>query len=410
VSAINGNRTDPVCVLGFGRSGTSLTMRLLNLLGVALGPEEDLLLPVEADNTRGYWEPQWMVELNDEILAELDTVWWRPLAAEPGWERREAFEPLRERAGALLQEKFGAAALWGWKDPRTTLTLPFWQELVPDAKYVICLRNPADAISSMQRRLEPTLPVAAWGDLWLEHIARALRDTDGRPRLLVFYEDFFREPHRQLERIASFLGVEPPDLDDPGSSPLGEIEAGLRHHSTSVLELAGVTGISPAARTVFFALRAAHDIRARECDEDGLSMQRAQALERVAPELWSERRLLNEARTAFAQERQITAALEQERRELTGEGTRLRDECAEVKTQLGLERDRFRDELESVQAELNQAREESRATEAARSDLEARLERHGAVLRATQSSVSWRVTAPLRAAKRLARRIVTRAA
>ena len=92
-----------MCVLGFGRSGTSLTMRLLNLLGVALGPEEDLLRPVEADNTRGYWEPQWMVELNEEILAELDTVWWRPLPAEPGWERREALEPLRERAGRFCR-------------------------------------------------------------------------------------------------------------------------------------------------------------------------------------------------------------------------------------------------------------------------------------------------------------------
>jgi len=416
VSAINGKGTDPVCVLGFGRSGTSLTMRLLNRLGVALGPEEDLLLPVEADNTRGYWEPQWMVELNDEILAELDTVWWRPLPAEPGWERREAFEPIRERARVLLDDKFGSAALWGWKDPRTTLTLPFWQELVPDAKYVICLRNPADAISSMQRRPEPTLPVAAWGDLWLEHIARALRDTDGRPRLLVFYEDFFRDPRRQLERVASFLGVEPPDLDEPGSSPLREIEAGLRHHSTSALELAAVTGIPPAARAVFLALRAAHDIRADEGQQDGLREHGVRALGRVTTDLWWEHHLLNEARTAFAQERQITAALEQERRELTGEGTRLRDECAEVKTQLGLERDRFRDELEGAHAELNQTREDARATEGrcsaaegARFELEARLERQGAVLRGVQSSVSWRVTVPLRAVKRVARRIITRA-
>jgi hypothetical protein len=410
MSAVNGNRTNPVCVLGFGRSGTSLTMRVLNLLGVALGPEEDLLLPVEADNTRGYWEPRWMVDLNDAILAELDTVWWRPLPAERGWERGEAFEPMRERARTLLQEKFGSAPLWGWKDPRMALTLPFWHELVPDAKYVICVRNPADAISSIQRRPEPTMSVGAWGDVWLDHIARALMETDGRPRLIVFYEDFFREPHRQLERIASFLGVEPPDLDDPGSSPLGEIEAGLRHHSTSVLELTGVTGISPAARTVFFALRAAHDIRARECDEDGLSMQRAQALERVAPELWWERRLLNDVQTAFAQAQQTTVGLRKETRQLTDETTRAREEHAELRTLLERERERFHDELESVQAELNQAREESRATEAARSDLEARLERHEAVLRATQSSVSWRVTAPLRAAKRLARRIGTRVA
>ena len=253
------------------------------------------------------------------------------------------------------------------------------------------------------------MSVGAWGDVWLDHIARALMETDGRPRLIVFYEDFFREPHRQLERIASFLGVEPPDLDDPGSSPLGEIEAGLRHHSTSVLELAGVTGISPAARTVFFALRAAHDIRARECEEDGLSIQRAQALERVAPELWSERRLLNDVRTALEHAQQTTAQLQEETRQLTDETTRTREEHAELRTLLERERERFHDELAIAVAAVNQAREDSRASagrcgaaEAAGSELEARLERQGAVLRGVQSSLSWRVTAPLRAVKRIA--------
>ena len=165
VSAVNDSSRGAVCVLGFGRSGTSLTTRLLNLLGVDIGPEEDLLAPGEGDNPRGYWEPRWMIELNDEILAKLGTVWWYPPQAEPGWERSSEFDELRERARIMLAEKFGAARLWGWKDPRTTVTLPFWKELVPDAKYVICLRNPADAVSSIQRRPGVNLPVEVWGDV-----------------------------------------------------------------------------------------------------------------------------------------------------------------------------------------------------------------------------------------------------
>jgi hypothetical protein len=411
MSALNRSNSSPVCVLGFGRSGTSLTMRMLNLLGVAVGPEEDLLLPVEADNTRGYWEPQWMVQLNDEILAELDTVWWRPFPGEPGWERREVFEPLRERARALLREKFGAAPLWGWKDPRTALTLPFWQELVPDARYVICVRNPADAVSSIQRRPEPALPVGEWGDLWLEYTARAIRDTHGRHRLFVFYEDFFRNPHLELERIASFLGVEPPELDEPDSPPLGEIVQELRHHSTSALELAATSSIAPAARTLFLALRAARDMRGEDPHGDSGSEHVPEAFERVAPELWWERRSLTALRAAFAEAQQTVAALQLERHELAHASTQARTECAELRTVLEREREQFQNELGSGRWELDRTREESRASaarcgnaETALSELEDRLERQGAVLVEVWSSVSWRLTAPLRAAKRLARR------
>jgi hypothetical protein len=413
MSAINTSKSDPVCVLGFGRSGTSLTMRLLNLIGVALGPEEDLLRPVEADNTRGYWEPQWMVDLNDEILAELDTVWWRPLPAEPGWERREAFDPLRERARALLQEKFGAAPLWGWKDARMALTLPFWQELVPDAKYVICVRNPADAISSIQRRPEPTMSVDAWGDVWLEHIARALMETDGRPRLLVFYEDFFRDPCLELERMASFLGVQPPELDEPGSSLLGEIAPELRHHSTSSLELAATSGIPPAARIVFLGLRAARDLRDKDSHLNGHAEHMADAFARVTPELWWERRSLSDLRTVFAEAQQTTAGLQEEQRELTAASTQAREECTELRALLEREREQFHDELGSAHTELSRTSEEARASaarcggaQAALSELEDQLERQRAVLVAVQSSVSWRLTAPLRALKRMVRRVV----
>ena len=282
----------PVCVLGFGRSGTSLAMRLLNLMGVDIGPEADLVPPVEAENPRGYWEPRWILELNDEILAMLGTDWWHPLRAEPGWERRPEFDSLRERARGMLEKKFGSAPLWGWKEPRTTLTLPFWRELIPNARYVICMRSPADAISSLQRRPEPNLPIRTWGDLWLEYTIRALDETRGQPRLLVFYEDLLGDSRGQIARIASFLGLDPIEADERNNRLLPVIEQGLRHHSTSPLELAVAWGISPVARMLFLALRAAEVLRregdpARVYGEEKIS----DAIERIAPDLLPEHQL-----------------------------------------------------------------------------------------------------------------------
>lgn len=44
----------PICVLSVGRSGSSLAARAVNLLGVHLGVEEDLMPPSQ-QNERGFW-------------------------------------------------------------------------------------------------------------------------------------------------------------------------------------------------------------------------------------------------------------------------------------------------------------------------------------------------------------------
>lgn len=313
----------PVCVLGFPRSGTSLTMRVLNLMGVELGPEADLLPPTDAENPQGYWESRSMLDLNDEILATLGGDWWHPLPAAPGWERNPELEPLRERARTLLEEKFASATTWGWKDPRTTLTLPFWRELVPNARYVICMRNPVDAISSLQRRPEPSQPIGAWGDLWMDYTTRALSETRGQSRLIVFYEDYLRDGGGQIARLASFLGLDPAEVAIPESGPLREVDVNLRHHSTSALELAAAWGISPTARMLFLALRAAESLRgavpsAPARHDDALS----EAIERLAPMLLEEHSTLKMYADAASERLELVKQLEQvanERLELVHE-------------------------------------------------------------------------------------------
>lgn len=392
----------PVCVLGFGRSGTSLTTRLLNLLGVDVGPQADLLAAADGDNPRGYWEPRWMIELNDEILARLGTVWQQPFPAEPGWESRPELDDLRERARELLREKFGAARLWGWKDPRVMLTLPFWQQLVPDARYVICLRNPADVISSFQRRPEPNLALEEWGDLWMEYNARALRETRERPRMLVFYEDLFHDGPGEIARMASFLGLPAPQDGDPAHRALlDEIEPGLRHHSTSPVELAGMWGIAPAARTFFLAMRAGESGRRSGLVASAQGYDVADAIERVTPDLWYERRLLTAAR---AEREQLAGQLDargREHAELLAElhGTRQRLDAELAQSEA--ERARLQERLTAAQGELSYAAAHHRETHAELAALQGTLAHQQELVDGLQTSLSWRITTPLRALKRL---------
>src|SRR3954454_7745401 len=118
-----------VVVLGPSRSGTSAVGRVLNLLGVDLGPEDRLLAAIPGVNPKGFFEHRDVVGLNDEILRRLSGDWLSPPELIAGWEHDAALDDLRSQAHELLQNTFGASALWGFKDPRASLTLPFWRPM-----------------------------------------------------------------------------------------------------------------------------------------------------------------------------------------------------------------------------------------------------------------------------------------
>src|SRR5438874_1070820 len=96
-------KPDIVCILGMHRSGTSLLTRMLNLMGVHLGPEQLLMQP-NSSNPKGYWEHDGIVSLNDEILARLGGSWDKPPIFPPGWEKNPTIEDLKQRARRLIKD------------------------------------------------------------------------------------------------------------------------------------------------------------------------------------------------------------------------------------------------------------------------------------------------------------------
>ncbi len=192
-----------VCVLGMHRSGTSVLARVLNLLGVDLGPSHCLMSP-DPNNPGGYWEHQGLVDINDAILRRFGGSWDRPPVFPFGWERSEGLADLRASARELLRDTFADAALWGWKDPRTCLTLPFWQSLLPPMRHVIALRSPLSVARSLERR--DGLSMEESGRLWLRYVTSALMHTQGRARVIVPYERLLAEPGRDARRLADFIG------------------------------------------------------------------------------------------------------------------------------------------------------------------------------------------------------------
>lgn len=194
----------PTCVVGMHRSGTSMVARMLNVAGMALGPEEDMLAPNEA-NTAGYWENRHFVQLNDELLTILGGGWDYPppavaLGSDPALDRH------RGKAEALIA-RFVGQEPWGWKDPRASLVLPFWLGLAPATKIVLCVRNPLEVASSLRYRGASSFSLSL--ALWLEYNRRILDTTTPETRRTVHYAKVLSSPASELDRVLEFLDISP---------------------------------------------------------------------------------------------------------------------------------------------------------------------------------------------------------
>ena len=198
-------------VLGMMRTGTSAVAGVLELLGVHFGSEERLLEPNVA-NPAGFREHKGIIALNDELLAWRGGTWYAPPEARSGWEDDPELDSFRRQAREIIDSELATHEAWAWKDPRTCLTLPFWQSFVPSLLPVICVRGPAETAQSFASmgwavvdRLEH--PYETGLDLWLRYTRDALEQTRGRARLLVFYDELVDDPLGQSDRLAAFADL-----------------------------------------------------------------------------------------------------------------------------------------------------------------------------------------------------------
>jgi len=137
--------SQPIIIAGMHRSGTSLTASILQQAGVFIGEN---LLPANAGNLQGYFEDAAFYKLHKNILAAqaIDPDGWTTAS------QVEVPESFHEQAKQLCDLRSQAYPLWGWKEPRTTLFLNFWKQLLPQAKFVFPYRSPWEVIDSLFAR------------------------------------------------------------------------------------------------------------------------------------------------------------------------------------------------------------------------------------------------------------------
>jgi hypothetical protein len=233
-----------VSVLGAPRSGTSLTANIVSTLGVYLGSEQRLENPaLKVHNPKGYFEHETIWTINREILLRFShkqgylprrgIADWASFPTLPeNWEKSQELCDLRAQALELVRTDFIGHEVWGWKDPPTVFTLPFWQDFLPPIHYVICLRHPVDTAQSIMRFLDCTFERGLY--LWALHLHFAFKNTVGMERIVVRSESWIDGWQEQTTRLAKFLGK--PDLAD--QSEIHEairqvVDGSLWHHRSA---------------------------------------------------------------------------------------------------------------------------------------------------------------------------------
>jgi hypothetical protein len=192
-----------ICIMGIGRSGTSMVSNILSNAGAYMGEPGSLKI-CNRHNPKGFYENNHFFAINVRVLAAIGADVWVP---------PKSLSSIPERfyaAGRRLVDKMPKDVVWGWKDPRNTLLFPFWHTLVSDVKVVFCLRNPH----------EVALSFAAWGgkqnqrreqvlELWKTYNLTGLEATSQVPRLITCHANYFDENRdSEVQRLLDFCGLD----------------------------------------------------------------------------------------------------------------------------------------------------------------------------------------------------------
>jgi O-antigen biosynthesis protein len=155
------HKSQPVIIAGMHRSGTSLTASILQAVGVNIGHN---LLGASEGNIKGHFEDLDFYSLHQRILISqgFSSEGWI------GMSKVDVPQQFIAEAKNLCEQRMMESGLWGWKDPRTTLFLDFWEHLVPASKYVFVYRSPWEVIDSLFTRGDiafinnPSLAIRVW--------------------------------------------------------------------------------------------------------------------------------------------------------------------------------------------------------------------------------------------------------
>ena len=183
-------------VLSLPRSGTSLLVRILSDIG-CITPN-DPIPPHPTFNSDGFFESQELLAVRQALEKQLGVDFSYPVCWSGIDWNSELQKPdilaLIERACSYF-DAYGRdnEGHFAFKDPRTTVLLPFWHEVFRRINavvtYIVCVRDPRSTIASIQKFSGLSSELAEF--IWLESLSMIFFDLEETPFYFVTYERWF---------------------------------------------------------------------------------------------------------------------------------------------------------------------------------------------------------------------------
>lgn len=208
-----------VVILGMHRSGTSSLAGSLEACGLYLGE----ISQRNRHNLKGNREHRFVISLNDQVLAANGGSWDRPPVTMV-WDQEMA----TRRDEWVSSQSQAARSRWGFKDPRTLLTLPFWLEGIAHVQFVGTYRHPDSVVKSLKSR--GSIDMVQGMFLWRSYNRKLLEIWDRTPFPIVSFDANDQQYRASLKKLAMYLQL--PDCE--GGNDF--FESSLRHQEPSHAE------------------------------------------------------------------------------------------------------------------------------------------------------------------------------
>jgi len=184
------------------KSGTSMMAGVLKILGVNIGKK---LAGPKWSNPLGHFENIKFLELNDKILEAAGGSWDNP-------PKKEKILALKEKFSKEIKEliKKEKSEIWGWKDPRTSLTIELFLPYLDNPYFLVYHRNFQAIAEELKKRDKMEIKQGInLSKIYEEYINDFFENHPELKKFDLYYEEVIKEREKWIKKIIEFLQIKP---------------------------------------------------------------------------------------------------------------------------------------------------------------------------------------------------------